>query len=316
MGYYTGTYNRPRVGLGQAFWEYLDSLGMYGGIEALPTLAVPKKTASIPVISREALLRDATLVRAAGDNYNRDDFDVEDISYNCVEYGQEHQIDDGVRELFASDFDAEEAAMKICAQRLLREQDKRIAALLQNTNTFTGTALTTDNSGTPWSTAGTDIIGQVLDACEKVRQNTGLLPDAVIMNRVNLLYCAKNTAIKSAIQYTGIPTLEALTRALAGLFGVERVIVAGAVRNSAAEGATFTFANVWSSTYVHVLKRSTGSIVDPGLGRTLLWESDAPENENVQIYREEQTRSDVVRVRHHVHEKLFDPYFAHMIKVA
>jgi hypothetical protein len=49
-------------------------------------------------------------------------------------------------------------------------------------------------------------------------------------------------------------------------------------------------------------------IMQPCVGRTFLWTADSPSNAVVEEYREEQTRSDVYRVRHNVSEALLKSY--------
>ena len=44
---------------------------------------------------------------------------------------------------------------------------------------------------------------------------------------------------------------------------------------------------------------------EPVLGRTFLWTADSPQNLVVEQYREEQTRSEIYRVRHHVDDDAF-----------
>jgi recombination protein RecA len=49
-------------------------------------------------------------------------------------------------------------------------------------------------------------------------------------------------------------------------------------------------------------------ILQPSIGRTFIWTADSPANAIVEEYREEQTRSDIYRVRHHVAETLLNSY--------
>ena len=46
------------------------------------------------------------------------------------------------------------------------------------------------------------------------------------------------------------------------------------------------------------------NLMEPCAGRTILWQNDSPDNATVETYYEEQTRSNIVRVRQHTHEKI------------
>jgi hypothetical protein len=56
-------------------------------------------------------------------------------------------------------------------------------------------------------------------------------------------------------------------------------------------------------------------MTEPQLGRTILWTPYTSELGYVETYREEQTKSDIVRVEHSVDEKVFDYYFGHLMKI-
>ena len=60
---------------------------------------------------------------------------------------------------------------------------------------------------------------------------------------------------------------------------------------------------------------TTDSLKDPAVGRTFLWVEDSPDLMVSESYREEQTRSDIIRVRQNVAEKLIDENFAHLLQV-
>jgi hypothetical protein len=55
--------------------------------------------------------------------------------------------------------------------------------------------------------------------------------------------------------------------------------------------------------------------VNPGLGRSLLWSPIDNGIDSIVEYREEQTDSDIFRAREFRVEKVFDPYFAHLLKI-
>ncbi len=317
MPNYSGSYATPRLDLGKAMWEYMLGSQQFMGTRILPIFKTMKKSASFSKITRDSILRSRTVKRAPRSAYSRDTYDAKDQAFVCEERGHEQPLDDVERSLYASDFDAESAAARIAAQVVLQEQERDIAAQIFNTTTWTGATLYTDVSGTPWATAATDIIGQVDAAKDKVRVNSGMNANALIISKSQVTSLKKNTAIKDAIRYTAIPTEDQIIDALRGLFGLKYILIGDLIKNTAKEGQAFVGADMWSATYAMIARVcETEDLTEPGLGRTMLWAEDSADNATVEEYREEQTRSTVYRARHHADEVVFDANFGHLLKVA
>jgi hypothetical protein len=316
MPRYSGSYATPRLDLGVAMLEYLFSTANYIGTQVLPIFSTPKKSAEFSKITRASLLRSRNVKRAPRTAYSRDEFDAKDQAYRCEERGHEQPVDDTERELYASDFDAELQASTLAMNIVQQEQEVDVVAMLTDTaNTWKGDYFT-DNKANPWSTVGTDIIGQVQDTKEKVRGRIGMDPNALIISKATLVSIKKNTGIKDAIKYTAIPTEQQILDALAGLLGLDKVIVANVVRNTANEGAAETLGDVFPKKYAMVARiAKTNLLQEPCLGRTMLWVQDSPDAVMVEQYREEQTRSDVFRARQHTDEVIWDPAYGQLVQI-
>ena len=309
----------PRLELGVALEEFL--LNPSSGLIATQVASIfptQKKEGKYPAITRESITRDADTKRATDGSYNRDGFEVKDKEFACKEHGLEGPLDDSKRRLYASDFDAELAMSQIVGRRLLQAQEIRVANLIMNPTVFTGTALYKDYSSNPWSNAGTDVVSQMKFARQKIRKNSGLEANTLVMSRTNWDYLLVNNAVKEAIKYTARTTEQVIANALADVLGIDRIIVGNGIRNSSKEGATFSGSDIWSSDYaiLGIMSNAGQDLSQPTLARTFLWVNDSPENVTVESYRDEPVRSDVFRVRHHTDEQIIDPYFGFMLKVA
>lgn len=315
---YSGSYSTPRLDLGVTMMEHVTQMGEFVAGKVLPVFRTPKQAADYSVITKETILQRALARRAARSNYNRIDFGAKDRNYKCEEFGLEIVVDDVERALYMSDFDAESAAMQVLGRVLALEREIRVKDAVWNTTTFTGAALFTDRSGTPWSTASTDWIADVLNAKEKVRQNSGMVPDSLIIGPETLNNLFKNTKTKDQFKGIDVITLEALERAILSVTGLRNLIVGNARYNTAAEGETFSGDDVWTKKYASVAVLAPGdgaALATPSLGRSFLWIEDSPVDYVVEMYREEQTRGDVFRGRHNLHEKINDANFGHLIQV-
>jgi hypothetical protein len=314
---YQGTRAVPRLELGEAVMEFSLQQNEFIGTQVLPIFPTKKKASIFPAITRESITREADTKRAPRGNYNRDGFTAKDKQYNCEEFGLEGPLDDGERTLYASDFDAELTTVQIITRRVLQAQERRIAALLFNTTTFTGAQLYTDNTAAPWTNASTDVIAQVRAIREKARANSGLDPNALIFSKANLDRLLNNNVIKECIKYVARLTEAEILNALSDLLGVRQILVGRGIYNTAKEGKPFANADIWNATYVMVaVIGNPNRLADPSVGRVFLWTADSPENATVEQYRDDASRSDIFRVRQHVDEIVIDPYFAHLMKVA
>lgn len=312
-------YAVPRADLGAAIREYDITAQKFIALDALPILPVAEQAATMSVHTRESILRVVDVKRKTGSAYVRSGITMEDLAYACQEYGEEEPLDDGERKRFASDFDAELEVTEVALHRILLAQEMRAAALLFNTGTWAGADLYTDNKATPWSTVGTSILAQIAAAKTIMRTNIGVEPNALIVGAAALDNLTKNTEI--LFRFFGVGAGGVITEAmvqnnLAAIFGLNYLLVGKKAYNTAIEGQAFIGGQVWDYKYAMLAKIAVGeSVANSGLGRTLLWKSDSPENTIVESYREEQIKSEVFRVRHFVQEKVFDKYFAHLMRI-
>lgn len=307
------SYGRPRADLREALTEMNPAQG-FVTTEVLPVLGVKLKSANIPVLRRENY-KLPTVDMADGDSFGRIHMYAEDTSYTCKKRGLEAPLTQSDKETFGTDFDIELSTVMLIENLLRMRQEARAAAALFNTSTWTGAALYTDNSSAPWDAVGSDVITQVNAAKEKVRINTGFNPDSLLIGAVSMANLLNNTGIKARFPGAVVLTAEMVRANIAAIFGLQNLFVGGSVYDSAKEGQTFVGADIWSDDYALVFKRNEGSPASGGLGRTILWDAITPDNVTVDQYVEKQTESDIYRVKHWTEEKVFDPYFGHLMKI-
>ena len=310
------TYADPRMDLGEAVAEYDFEQAGYIADLVLPNLGVPREAASFSKVTREGMLRREEVKRAKRGTYSRGEFDTEDDSYQCFEYGHEIPLDDSERALYANDFDAEFEATRIGMNRIMREREIRTAAAVFDTATWTGAALTTA-VGTEWDDASADPQGDIDAAKEKVRSATGMIPNTLIISHKVLMALKGNTLLIDAVKYTARADSATILAAMADYLGVDRILAGKSVYNSAFEGQAYSGTDVWDDEYamVAVIPPGGSNIRAPGIGRTMVWTQDTPETNGIVVeeYREEQTRSWVYRTRQNIDEKIIMPEMGHLL---
>lgn len=299
-----------RPDLGVQVMEYVEGVTMpFIGLEVMPIFRTAKQAATYPVIPSEALLKIPDTSRAPRGNYNRGDWTYERGKFGTSEQGWEEPVDDLERELF--DQEAPGMADFIATTRgmnhIMRAQEKRIADKVFDDSTFSANTITEE-----WDDAENAVpIDDVNDGILSFRSACGMLPDALIIAYSTFLNLKNCDQIVERIKYTfpGIDINSMTSSQLAAAFNVAKVLVGGAVYDSAGKGLDTVVADLWNHEYAALVKISAGpDLTTPGIGRTFLWTEDSPQNPIVEQYREDQTRSDIFRVRHNVDEALMRSY--------
>jgi hypothetical protein len=297
-----------RPDLGTAVMEYNEDGPPLGfiGLECMPIFNTAVQAGSYPVIPKEALLKLNETSRAPRSTYARDDWEYERGTFQTAEKGKEELLDDSERSLFDQEAQgmADFMAVERCWNDIMRGQEKRIADMLFNTTNFTNTGAVS----TEWDTAATATpIDDVNDANYNLVRQCGMSASALIISWKVWLQLRETDQIVDRLKYTfpGIDINTMSTAQMAAAFGIPRVLVGGGVYDNTGKGIDTTITDLWNDEYAMLCVISSGmDLRRPGIGRTFLWTADSPQNPIVEEYRDNERRSDVFRVRHHVSEAL------------
>lgn len=310
-----------RPDLGASLEEFNLAMDRQGfiGLRVLPVIDVAQPSGTYGVIPIESMLANRETLRAPGSGYNRQNWKFETGSYATEENGAEDPVDDKEATMYRDYFDAEMIATERVRDVVLRNQEKRIADLVFNATTWTGASLTTAVS-TEWSdTANSTPLSDVEAAVRKVWDGGGFWPTVLIINHIVYRNLTNNEQIIDRISSNGAggPTKASdISRsALAQVFGLDEVIVASGTKNTAAEGQTPVFAQIWSNEYAMLARVATGrDVQQPALGRTFHWSADGSEiGTHIESYRDETVRGGIIRARHETDEKIIYPTAAHLL---
>lgn len=291
----------------------------YIATKVLPVVEVALQADNPGRVPLEELLFNADTSRNSGSGYNRGTFKFERFVYATKENGWEEPVDardeKRYRELLQVDRIANARAQGVVA----RNQEKRVADLVFNPSTWTGASLTTSVTN-EWDDAGNCTpITDVEAAVKKVYENSGLWANALVINRQVFRNLRNSEQIIDRIASSGAgsPTKAAdiTVEMLKAVFDLEHIIVAGASKNSAAEGQSATPAQIWSGEYAMVCRVSNSADMrDPCIGRTFHWSEDGSViGGTIEEYEEVQTRSRIIRVRHDTDEVIMYPEAGHLL---
>ena len=292
-----------RPDLGQIVYEAMTdapSMG-YIGLEVMPPLFVQANSAEFPVMPKESLFNLLETARGPLGHYNRGDEDFESGYYKTVENGLERRIDDRFLALYRTLFDYERTIATTLLKNILRAQEYRIASKLMSETAFETAIAATTN----WATIGTASPKTDTDLAVADLRSKGIIANALVISWATYLNLTKNTEIKTEVEKRFPDTAKTgninVNHLLAYFVHFEKILVGGALVNSANRNQDATLANIWSDTYGLVCRVATGEgsdIVEPCIGRTFIWNEGATQELIVEEYYDDTVRSNILRVRH------------------
>lgn len=270
----------------------------------------------IPV---EELLFNGSTKRASGGNYNRGDWNFTTFSYATEEHGWEEPVDARDEKRYRHFFQAEQIAAARAYGIVQRNHEQRVADAVFNTSTWTGSSLTTAVTN-EWddATNATPIV-DVEAAVQKIYDNSGLWANALVIDRKvfrNLRNCDEVIErINSSGAGNASKASDVTAAMLAAVFDLEHIIVAGSSKNTANEGQSASIGQIWDDEYAMVCRIATsGDIREPCIGRTFHWSEDGSNiGGTIESYWEEQSRSNIIRVRHETDEVVMYPQAGHLL---
>lgn len=284
---------------------------LYIGIKALPAMPVPNKFGQYPVIRKNSgdLLRNEVKARGSRATYARIQRAWETDNYNTQEYGMEALVDDGDSRNIGRFFDLEsfEIRRNIGQVKLAHE-------IRAQTKLIDNTVFSTTTSGTAYTAANlaTFDIGLDVDTAKQAIIARGEDPmDLTLVMSANVFYRARaSTKLQNRVRGTSsTDTFIVLSEdAMAKALEVKQVLVGRAAYDTSPQGASAsTLAQIWGDTFMWLGKAEEPSgpeqYFNGGTGFTIFWEEDSGLWQ-VESYREDNKRSEVIRARHNTDEKI------------
>jgi hypothetical protein len=310
-----------RPDLASSFMEFNPEMDRRGFIasKVFPVIESAKDSSHFAKIPIEQMLQDGNDdARAPGAHYSEGEWTFDKVTFACEEHGWKEAIDDRQSRMYADYFQAEQVSAMRAMDIVLRNYEKRVAAAVFNATTWTGSALTTAVTNEWDDAANATPLVDVEAAVQRVFDNSGLRANALIVGWKTFRNLRNVAEIVDRIKYAGItdPRAGAISEAaLAQAFGLDMVLVGGSVKNAAKEGQAASLSQIWSGEYAMVCRvAETIDIQEPCIGRTIHWSEDGSSiGGTMETYRDEDRRSDIVRVRMDTDELVLYPEAGHLL---
>ena len=291
-------------------YEYAESEPRFVGNQILPLLSVPKQSGNFGRITLETLLENSAQTRRAPTSgYQRRQFEFTEDSYATEEHGIEEYLDDREVAMYADYFTAQAVAVRRAVNTILTAHEQRVASAVMDSTYYTGQAATHVTPATAWDVASSTPIEDVEAAWNKLRDNSGFRANALILSEAVYRVLRSHPDVVARVESSGAGfaarARDVNLSQLAAVFDIPKIIVGGGMYNTSNPNESASLADIWGTDVLVAKVANSNDMREPCIGRTFHWSADGSISGGlVETYREEAVRSNIVRVRHDVQEKI------------
>lgn len=265
---------------------YVQGQDQFIASKIFPIVPVEKRSDLFRVYPKDDWFRDEAQKRAPGTESAGGGYNISTDNYFAETYAFHKDIDDQTRDNSDADVNLDKDATEFVTQRMLLKREKVWVTKNFQPGVW-GTTITGVAAGPGagqvlrWNDVNSDPRADVKAARRKILSTTGYKPNTLVLHYDVMDALIDHPDFIERIKYTSRESIN--EDALAKIFGVERVLVAGAIENSAKEGvapAVMDFVYGKHAWLGYVTR--TPSLMAPSAGYTFSWKH-APLNNNMGI---------------------------------
>lgn len=245
---------------------YIQEQAAYIASRVFPLIPVEKQSDKYFTYTKGDWFRDEAQLRAPATESAGSGYTLATSTYSTQVYAFHKDVDDQVRANADTPLNPDRDATQFVTQRMLMRQE------VQWTSDFftTGVWANDVTPSTLWSNyTSSDPIGDIELGKATMLNNTGFLPNTMVMGYEVFRQLRHHPDIVDRVKYT---SAENVTEdILARYFGVDRILVARAIRNTGAEGAANSFSNIAGKNAALYYVAPTPGLLTPSAGYTFAW---------------------------------------------
>lgn len=284
--------DRPLTDLSLA---YLPDAGDFVADKVFPTVPVQKASDQYFSYDKRYWLSNGAKPRAVGAPAARSGYGMTTASFACIRDAIAHAIPDPIRnQADVADLDRE-AVMFVNTQLMIAKEVRWAAKYF-----VTGVWGTSNTPSVLWDDAASDPINNIKTGIRTIKTNTGKRANKLVLGYKTFDDLIQHPDIIDRIKYGQTPGAPAVANevALAQIFGLEEVLVCGAVQNTVQEEVTASMSFIaGSKNALLVHTPSAPGLLTAAAGYTFTW-AGGPGANNMgmafRTYRENTIESDIV----------------------
>ena len=219
--------------------------------EVFPIIDSSSPEAKIGKYPKGAWFRDEAGIRAPGTRARRGGYAITTSAIVAVEYAFAKEVtDEDVKYAGLANtppMQPIQDAIEFCTMKIDLKKEIRVAAIVKGT---TWSSANNDAEGGWAQDAGTNtFIVDIETAIDTIESNTGFRPNRLMLTSNTYSHVKQISGVIDRIKYTQRGVVAADT--IAALFDLEKVVIAGAIQNTAKEtkaATEFTASRIWETT--------------------------------------------------------------------
>lgn len=312
---YNTTDSVPRADISSVLMEAVGQEKLYIGQLIFPVYPSGREVGRYPKfrIGAAELLKAGTGYGSTKRNetgtYNELTRKFEWDSFQTEEFGLEERVDDVVARRMESFFDAEVVTGRLVMNSLMLDYELEVAAKTYSTATFGDT-----NTVVKWTNALIDTIDVPQDMNAAIERMTllGEVPTTLVIS-LNLWNLIRRSKLLQTYVYGYLNVNQGgsqiTEQMFANVFGLQEILIAKKSYDTTLKGtAAPVVVPVWNNDWVALIRRAEGDFMNGGVGRTIIWDADAPGGLfTSESYRDEKRRGNMLRVRSNRTTKVISP---------
>jgi hypothetical protein len=229
-------------------------------------------------------------------------------TYETVEIGFEKVLGDPTRAASQTPEDLLTLDAQFLANQIQMEIEKRVATTLFVTGVW-GTSNTLVGVD-QWSDfQNSDPIANAQTAIRTIQRNTGAKPNVLFLGRLGWEKLSEHPLLLDKYKHTQVGILT--PQLVAAAMGIQEIVVGESVENTAAEGASFVGADIWTDNGLFVVSNNQSLGVANG-AYTMFWNERGNVPWAMETYRDDTIRAEVSRVFTHLAVELTSAQHGYM----
>ena len=244
---------------------YMNEADSFIANKVFPTVNVQKQSDKYFTYTQADFYRDQAKARADGTESAGSGYGLSTATYSSAVWALHKDIGDQVRANSDAPLDPDMDATRFLTHQMMIRQERDWAS-----NFFTTGVWDTDSTpSTLWSASGSDPIGNIETAKNTILSNTGYLANTLVLS-YNVYSILKNHAdFVDRFKYTSADSIG--PDLMARILEVDRVLVMKGVYNSAAEGATASYAQIGDKDALLAYVAPQAGLMTASAGYNFVW---------------------------------------------
>ena len=244
---------------------YMNEVDNFVASKVFPTVSVNKQSDLYFTYSQADFYRDQAQYRADGTESAGSGYSLSTSTYSSSVWALHKDIGDQVRANSDSPLDPDMDATKFLSHQMMIRQERDWASKFFTTSVW-GTDAT---PSTLWDASGSDPIGDIQTGVNTILSNTGYLPNTLVLSYATYKTLRNHSDFVDRYKYT---SADSITPELIGkVLDVPRVMVMKGVYNSAAEGASASYAQMGDKDALLCYVAPSAGIMSASAGYNFVW---------------------------------------------